>query len=320
MDSLLLKLADHGYGILFAAVFLEAIGLPIPAALALLLAGGASASGALNTEIALSCALGAMLLGDVLMFLLGRYTGWRLLGLLCRVSLNPESCILRSADSFYRRGRLLLVFAKFIPGINAMAPPLAGSMNMRLVQFLGLDFLGAWLYVSVYFSIGYLFSDTLESITKNYLAFGRGITWILTALGAGYVGFQFLAWRRARAGRHVPFVDPAEAAAAWSAGGALIYDVRSHGYYDRKAQRAQGSTRLEPNALKQFAAQISGGQTIYLYCTCLHDATSARVAHQLLEMGQSARVIRGGFRAWVKAGLPVEPVPVEEMADLPVFD
>src|SRR5580765_5365154 len=136
MESLLAGLAEHGYGILFAAVFLEAIGLPVPAALALLLAGGASARGSLHTRVALSSALGAMLLGDTIMFLMGRYTGWWLLALLCRVSLNSESCILRSAESFYRRGRILLVFAKFVPGINAMAPPLAGSMNMRLRQFI----------------------------------------------------------------------------------------------------------------------------------------------------------------------------------------
>ena len=82
-------------------------------------------------------------ISDTLMFLMGRYTGWWLLGILCRVSLNPESCILRSADSFYRRGRALLVMAKFIPGINTMAPPLAGCMNMRFTQFLRLDLAGA---------------------------------------------------------------------------------------------------------------------------------------------------------------------------------
>jgi membrane protein DedA with SNARE-associated domain len=166
MESLLAGLAEHGYGILFAAVFLAAIGLPVPAALALLLAGGASARGSLDTGIALSSALGAMILGDTLMFLMGRYTGWWLLALLCRLSLNSESCILRSAESFYRRGRTLLVFAKFIPGINAMAPPLAGSMNMRLGQFLGLDFLGTCLYIGTYFSVD-SFQRALGAITKK---------------------------------------------------------------------------------------------------------------------------------------------------------
>src|SRR5450755_4855956 len=130
------ELALHGYSILFAAVFVEAIGFPLPAALALLLAGGASARGSLQSSYALGGALMATVSGDMLMFLMGRYTGWFFLGLLCRISLNPESCVLRSADSFYRRGRALLVVSKFIPGINTMAPPLAGCMNMSLTQFL----------------------------------------------------------------------------------------------------------------------------------------------------------------------------------------
>src|SRR5580693_1962071 len=129
-------IAQHGYAILIGAVFLEAIGLPVPAALVLLIAGAASAHGLLSLTYALGGSLLAMIVADILMFVLGRYTGWWLLGALCRISLNPENCIQRSADSFYRHGRQLLVFAKFVPGINTMAPPLAGSMNMRLAQFL----------------------------------------------------------------------------------------------------------------------------------------------------------------------------------------
>src|SRR6195256_6377192 len=134
MGSWLSDFAQHGYAILFAVVFLEAVGLPVPASLALLIAGGAAATGTLQPLYALVGSVLAMLAGDTLMFLLGRYTGLWLLGILCRISLNPEACILRSADSFYRRGRMLLVVAKFIPGVNTMAPPLAGCMNMPLLQ------------------------------------------------------------------------------------------------------------------------------------------------------------------------------------------
>ena len=95
-------LAQHGYSILIAVVFLETIGLPVPAALALLIAGGAAARGVLQIPYVLSSAFLAMLAGDTLMFLLGHYTGCWLLGVLCRISLNPETCIMRSADSFYR--------------------------------------------------------------------------------------------------------------------------------------------------------------------------------------------------------------------------
>src|SRR6202789_827084 len=168
MGSLNTALMQHGYVILAAVVFLEAIGVPVPAAVALLIAGGAAARGVLQAQYALGIALFAMLAADTLMFLLGRYTGWWLLGLLCRISLNPEACILRSADSFYKRGRALVVIAKFIPGINTMAPPLARSITMSLMSFLRLDFAGAVLYAGSYFIVGFVFSGALEAVTKGY--------------------------------------------------------------------------------------------------------------------------------------------------------
>jgi membrane protein DedA with SNARE-associated domain/rhodanese-related sulfurtransferase len=322
MESWTTALAQHGYAILIASVFLEAVGLPVPAALALLIAGAAAAHGFLQLPYALGGALLAMLAGDTLMFLIGRYTGWWLLGTLCRISLNPESCILRSADSFYRRGRQLLVFAKFVPGINTMAPPLAGSMNMRFAQFLPLDLAGAALYVGSYFAVGFLFSDALGVVTHGYQAAGRVLGWGVITLIAGYLMFQVWLWIRERALPVVRLADPAEAARELQSG-ADIYDVRSHGYFDAKATRIRGSRRLDPHSLHQSNPQFPGERAVYLYCTCARQATSARVARELrttLEgKGVRIAVIKGGLRAWTKAGLPVEAVPAGEMTALPVF-
>jgi len=320
MDSVLAGISEHGYGILFLAVFLEAIGFPIPAALALLIAGGASAQGSLAFPYALAGAIAAMLVADTLMFLLGRYTGWWMLGLLCRLSLNPESCILRSADTFHRRGRTVPLFAKFIPGINSMAPPLAGSMNMRLAQFLRLDAVGVALYIGSYFSVGFLFSDALTAITKNYKAFSSLLGWILAAAAIAYLGFQVWMWIKAGALRSVPRVNPSEAARALSSGSAIIYDVRSHGYYDSRATRIKGSRRLDPNALHQTREEVSSETTVFLYCTCVREATSTRVAQELIRKGLHVAVIKGGMRDWKKVGLPVEQVPASEISALPVFD
>jgi membrane protein DedA with SNARE-associated domain/rhodanese-related sulfurtransferase len=319
MDTLLKGIAEHGYSLLFAAVFLESIGIPVPAALALLIAGGASARGDLNTVAALGCAVSAMLVGDIIMFLVGRLTGWWLLGLLCRISLNPESCILSSAASFYHRGRTVLIFAKFIPGINTMAPPLAGSMNMRPIQFLALDGTGATLYVGTYFTVGYLFSDLIGSITNGYHKFGEVMAGVLMVAAAGYVGYLIWMWMKGRRLRSVPMVSPSDAARALSSEGAVIYDVRSHGYYDRDAVRIPGSKRLEPNAIHQFDEHVEAGKLIFLYCTCVREATSARVAEALREKGVNSVVIEGGLRAWIKAGLPTEVVPIEEIISLPSF-
>jgi membrane protein DedA with SNARE-associated domain/rhodanese-related sulfurtransferase len=323
MQSWYTAIAQHGYVILAAAVFLEAIGLPIPAALALLIAGGAAAHGILQVSHCLGVALVAMLAGDTLMYLLGRYTGWWLLGLLCRMSLNPESCILQSADSFYRRGRTLLVIAKFIPGINTMAPPLAGSMNMRLAMFLRLDLAGALLYIGAYFGAGFVFSGALDAITRGYHVVGQVMSWVVIALLVGYLAFRVSLWFKARALGAVPLTNPVDAARELAAG-AYVCDVRSHGYFDARAVRIRGSRRLDPNALHQSDVAVPPERGVYVYCTCARQATSTRVARELQQMLQGkdvhVAVIRGGLRAWTKAGLPLEAVPREEMEALPVFE
>ena len=321
MDFILAELARHGYAILFTSVFLEAVGFPVPAAIALLLAGAASAHGSLSALATVVGAFGVILICDNLMFLFGRYSGWWLLGLLCRFTINPESCILRSADAFYKRGRALLVFAKFVPGINTLAPPLAGSMNMRWTQFVGLDAAGAGLYVGAYWSLGFLFGDAIDPITRTMRAFSRVAEWVAFASVTGYVVYLVWNWTKAGTFGSIPRVRPTEAARKISIEDALIYDVRSHGYYDGKARRIQGSKRLEPNALNQrWLETPPDGRMVYLYCTCQGDATSIRVAKELIGRGFHVAVIEGGLRAWRRAGLPLERVPAEEVDPLPAFE
>jgi membrane protein DedA with SNARE-associated domain/rhodanese-related sulfurtransferase len=320
VETWIAHVAEHGYLILFAVAFLETFGLPIPAALALLVAGAASARGLLSPWYAAGGAFLFIATGDSLMFLLGRHTGWWLLSMLCRLSLNPESCILRSADAFYRRGRTLLMFAKFVPGINTMAPPLAGSMNMRFWHFLRLDAVGAALYAGGYFAVGFIFSDALESITRGYETFGHILAWLAAAAVVIYIASRIYASRKTRALREAPYVEPAEAARELAAGTGLVYDVRSHGYYMPKAERVKGSRRLDPNALNQVELDFPPDKHVYVYCTCWRDATSAEVAHELRKRGVLCSVIRGGLQAWKKAGLPLEPIPADEIALLPVFE
>jgi membrane protein DedA with SNARE-associated domain/rhodanese-related sulfurtransferase len=323
MESLLTHILEQGYALLFVLVFLEAVGLPVPAAIALLIAGGASGRGMLNSAGALGTAMAAMLAADILTFLLGRLTGWWLLGLLCRISLNPESCILRSADSFYRRGRSLLLFAKFVPGINSLASPIAGSMNMRFWQFLWLDGIGALLYVGLYWGLGYLFSDALQAVTKGYQAFGRVLVWIFIVAVLLYVAYQVYARIKAPRLRAVHRTPPEVVArflySPEVGKDVVVYDVRSHGYYEPNAMRIRNSLRLEPNALHQYSADRFKAKQLFLYCTCVREATSARVAYLLQAEGVQCYVIEGGLRAWKKAGLPLELVPSEETIALPSF-
>jgi membrane protein DedA with SNARE-associated domain/rhodanese-related sulfurtransferase len=319
MESLLAELWAHGYRILFLIVVLETLGFPVPAAVALIVAGAAAARGSLSAPAALGCGLAAMLTGDSLMYLMGRQTGWWLLGILCRLSLNPESCILRSADAFFKRGRVLLVFAKFVPGINTLAPPMAGSMRMRFLPFVSYDFLGALLYVGTYLVVGMLFNGALDIVTKGYHTFDRALSWALIVAVVVYTAAQVWLWVRAKPLRYAPTVEPEDAAIELAAGRAIVYDVRSHGYYDARTMRIKGSRRLDPNAFHQWRDQIPKGFHVYLYCTCIREATSARVGLLLLEQGVACMVIHGGLRQWKKAGLPLERVPLAEVSDLPVF-
>jgi membrane protein DedA with SNARE-associated domain len=269
MNDLLATIAQHGYAILFFVLLAEAAGLPLPAAVALVGAGAGIASHTLFASNVMVVAMFALLLGDSAQFWLGRYTGWALLGFLCRLSLNPETCMLRSAESFYKRGKATVVIAKFVPGINTMAAPLAGSMKMPYGQFLRLDFAGALLYSSTYLLIGYVSRDFLAAVLRGFHAAGRAMEAILIVVIVVYAIYRVAQFKKYRQYNVVPRVQVHELAArlVTDAANVQIADVRSHGYYDKGAERILGSIRIEPNNLDEEAKHLPKDKDIYLYCT-----------------------------------------------------
>jgi membrane protein DedA with SNARE-associated domain len=263
-------MARHGYALTFGLLLAEAIGLPFPAAIALVAAGAAVAAHALWGPYVVCVAIVALLLGDTIQFWLGRYMGWALLGFLCRVSINPETCILRSAESFYKRGKVTLVIAKFIPGVNTMAAPLAGSMKMRLWQFLRLDLAGAATYSLTYLLVGYLSRDFLAAILRGFHEAGRAMEAVVVAALLVYAVYRIVQYRKHKMYRIVPRVQVQELATRLSsvdANRVQIVDVRSHGYYDSGAARIKNSIRIEPNNLEEEIKNLSKDKDIYLYCT-----------------------------------------------------
>jgi membrane protein DedA with SNARE-associated domain len=270
MPDILSVIAKYGYSSLFAALLMEAIGLPIPGALALLAAGAASAAGVMHPALAFGAAISAMLIGDTALYVTGRHSGWALLGFLCGLSLSPEVCILRSAKWFYKRGRTTLLFAKFLPGVNTMAPPLAGSMHMRASQFLRFDLGGVLLYSLAYGGLGYLFRDVFRLIAGGMQSFSRAVAWVIFVGVIGFVCYRAWLYGRHRLNRFVRRVSASDVAARLKLEGApeiIIADVRSHGYYDQGEQRVQGSIRIEPNNLDAFIETLPKDAPIYLYCT-----------------------------------------------------
>src|SRR6202165_1104833 len=195
MNYLLHIMARQGYALTFGLLFAEALGLPFPAAIALVAAGAAVASHTLSGPAVLLASMVALLIGDSAQFWLGRYSGWALLGFLCRLSMNPETCILRSAESFYKRGKATLIIAKFIPGVNTMAAPLAGSMKMRFTQFLQLDFLGSAIYALSYLALGYIARDFLAVILRGFHAAGRAMEAVIVAALISYAMSRMVRYR-----------------------------------------------------------------------------------------------------------------------------
>ena len=321
-------IADHVYLISLILVFLGSLGIPTPASIALLALGAAGHFGNVNLLLVLPTLWLAALAGDTLLYLGGRYTGWWLLSLLCRLTTNPEQCIFRSADYFYRRGPKTLLFAKFVPGLGAMAAPLAGSLNMRLFRFLRLDLTGAAIYSTAWVLTGYLFSSFIRVIEGWMARAGHVVLWAVLLVVAGYATSWIIFTLKSRRFRKIDRIDAATLHQRLQDLSpdklVVIADVRSHGYYDPGMQRIKNSIRVEPNrleeellALREFMAPEC---EIYLYCSCIREATSVRVAYMLNQQNCQTKVIGGGLRGWVKAGGELEPVPEHELHHLPRFD
>jgi membrane protein DedA with SNARE-associated domain/rhodanese-related sulfurtransferase len=322
MNDFLHLIAQHGYVVVAAVVFAEAIGVPVPGAVALVAGGAAAASGVLSAPLVITFAVLAMLAADTLLYLLGRHTGWTILRFLCRVSVDPETCVMKAAESFYKRGRETLLVAKFIPGVSSMAAPLAGSMKMPYWQFLGLDILGAMLYALAYGTVGFVFRDFVAQIVSGFREAGHAVEVVIIIAVLGYIVHRASLYWKHRGDRVVPRVQVQDLAAKLAAkpkGNILLGDVRSHGYYAADSYRIPGAIRIEPNNLSAESKKFPRDHNIYLYCTCHNEVTSASVAHLLRTQGFNAFVIAGGLAAWRKAGNPTEPVPPTDIVHLPTF-
>ncbi len=320
-------IAHHGYAVTAAVLFLAAIGIPMPMSVTLL-AAGAAAHGNLSVPGIIASGVAGALAGDSLLYFGGRYTGWWLLAWMCRISVNPEGCIFTSAGYFYRRGPKTLLFSKFIPGLGALAAPLAGSLNMRWSRFIRLDAAGNLLYCSAWIGVGYLFSHSLRQISTWIASAGHAVLAVVLVLVLGYVATLMIFTLRARRYKTIDKITAENLYERLQAATpdrlVIIADVRSHGYYDPGMQRIKNSIRVEPHRLKEELIALREFMApeceVYLYCSCIRDTTSVRVAHMLKQENCHAQVIDGGIKAWIKAGGALELVPESDVHHLPRFE
>ena len=154
----------HGYSVLFGALFAHQLGFPIPGPLFLLAAGALAAAGKLDLLVALILAVAACVMADWAWYEAGRMRGDKILHLIHHFAPDPDAADLRAKNTFAKYGPPILVFCKFIPGLDAVAPPLAGTSRTSRLRFLTLETTGACLYSGVYAGLGYVFSHELDRV------------------------------------------------------------------------------------------------------------------------------------------------------------
>jgi membrane protein DedA with SNARE-associated domain/rhodanese-related sulfurtransferase len=306
----------HGVLAVFIGVFLEQLGAPIPAVPFLMMAGARGAIDGMLVVKALAAASVASLAADGVWFLGGRWYGRRVLGLLCRVSISPDTCVRKSEASFARRGALTLLFAKFIPGVSTLAPPLAGALGMTTSAFLLLDLAGTVLWAGAALAAGLLFNRQIDRLLESLEQLGSGALTVLVAAAALYVAWRLV--RRIgiqRRLRLTPRISADELARMMQRGDrVLVLDVRAPAGQPLAGIPGSVQVPLERSAL-QDAAGLATDSSVVTYCDCPHDASAARAAELLGEHGHPVRVLAGGVSAWVEAGHPLEFVPEGRTAD-----
>jgi membrane protein DedA with SNARE-associated domain len=274
----------------------------------LLAAGALAATGKLNWLVALSAATFASLLADLIWFYLGRYLGQRVLGFLCRISLEPDSCVRRTQDVFTRSGMRGVIAAKFIPGLSTLAPPLAGSSGVRASRFFFFDGLGSLLYAGCFILLGVLFSRQLEQIIAALASLGNGALGVVIGLAALYIGYKYFQRRRLLNELRMARITVDELHRMLEAGEKpIILDLRSHAALEQAPSLIRGALHMTMDEVQLRQDEIPRDRDIILYCSCPNEVTSARVALLLHRNGiLRVRPLLGGIDAWRERNYPTE--------------
>ncbi len=261
-------LVRHGYAVLFAWVLAEQIGLPVPSLPLLLAAGALAGTGRLQLWLVVALPILASLASDLLWYELGRLRGVRVLQFLCRISLEPDSCVRRTEMAFERQGAKSLLIAKFVPGLNTAAPPLAGIFRMRLPRFLFFDAIGSALWVGAFVGLGYAFSDQLETVANRALTLGSGLLVLVVGAFGGYIAWKYVKRRRFLRQLRIARITPEELKRKLDAGENIaIVDLRHSLDFEAEPEVIPGAFRVDAADLGKMDGQIPRDRDVVLYCT-----------------------------------------------------
>lgn len=313
MNAASMMVAQYGLTLIFLNVFAERIGLPLPAAPTLIFAGALATLGKLSVPAIFAAAFIACVLGDTLWYAAGVRYGRRVIGLLCRISLSPDSCVRVTENRFAHWGRFTLVIAKFVPGLSMVVRPLAGMLKLGWWQFEVFNGLGTALWVGVSIALGVIFHDQINQLLLWLKDFGLTASSVLVGVVVGFVAFKWWQRRRFAAMLRVARITVHELRPLMASGAPpIIIDVRSSISREADGRRIPGARVIILGELMQRLDELPTDREIVFYCDCPNEASAASAARRLMKLGDfRVRPLLGGLTAWVSAGYPVETEPAE---------
>jgi membrane protein DedA with SNARE-associated domain len=256
----------HGYALLFLWVLAEQSAIPVPSGPLMLATGALIRTGRLHIALAILCCVTAALIADTIWYELGRHRGRKILRLVCRVSLEPDTCVRQTENAFLKYGMRSLLISKFVPGLNAVAAPLAGQSKRPYVQFVLYDGVGATIWCGAYFLLGYVFSDQLETVVAYGSRMGSNLFLLVVGLFAIWIGWKYIQRRRFLSQLNAARITPSELYERLGSGEELfIIDLR--GGVAEEPPLIPGAVRISPEQLKAQGKVLPRDRDIILFCS-----------------------------------------------------
>lgn len=268
MRAILDFVVRHGHPVLFAWVLVDQGGIPLPAVPLLLVVGALAGAGRLSLPVALAATVAGCLAADLLWYTFGRRRGARALGLLCRITLEPDTCVRRVEDLFLAYGLRSFLIAKFLPGLNPIAAALSGVVKIHFGRFILSAAASALVWSVAWMGLGYLFGDLIEQIAAQASRLGGASALVAVGLLGGYVGVKYIQRQRFLHQLRMARVSPDELRQRLDEGRqTMIVDLRTALDVQTTPFVIPGALRISPDELERRHGEIPRELEIVLYCT-----------------------------------------------------